>query len=101
MVSKPEFNFLNASLFQNVSIGIWDPGKYNASLSEWLSNPDFDLFTNYKKYMMKNPSADVNIIDPRSIWRLWNVLQEFTVENDVRKNPPTSGFIGTFPLLLS
>lgn len=48
--------------------------------------------------MMRQPDADVNIIDPRSIWRLWIALQDFTVENDVRKNPPTSGFIGEFSL---
>uniref|UniRef100_A0A336MV60 Beta-galactoside alpha-2,6-sialyltransferase 1 n=1 Tax=Culicoides sonorensis TaxID=179676 RepID=A0A336MV60_CULSO len=99
VVSKAQFNFLNASIFQNISIGIWDPGKYNASLSQWLSNPDFDLFTNYKAFMMRHPDADVNVIDPRSIWRLWNALQDYTIESVVRKNPPTSGFIGIALLL--
>lgn len=50
---------------------------------------------------MRQPSADVNIIDPRSIWRLWNALEDFTVQNDVRKNPPTSGFIGKFPVYIN
>lgn len=35
VVSKPEFDFLNVPIFKNISIGIWDPGKFNATLSDW------------------------------------------------------------------
>lgn len=43
--------------------------------------------------MMRNPDADVHMIDPNSVWSLWEALQDFT-KTPIRKNPPTSGFIG-------
>ncbi|CAM6031744.1 unnamed protein product, partial [Sphagnum compactum] len=98
VVSKSEFRFLEASMFQNVSIAAWDPGKYNATLNDWLAHPDFDLFTNYKQMMMRNSDADVHIIDPKSIWKLWEILRDFS-GHQIRKNPPTSGFIGIALLL--
>lgn len=35
VVTKPEFDFLGAPIFQNVTIAAWDSGKYNATLSDW------------------------------------------------------------------
>lgn len=63
-----------------------------------LSHPDYDLFTNYKEYMMRNPVADVHLLDPRSVWSLWEALQDFSGDK-IRRNPPTSGFIGIALLL--
>lgn len=65
VVSKSSFNFLNSSLFKNISMVAWDPANINATLTEWFQSPDFDLFTNYQKFMMENPMADFHIIDPR------------------------------------
>lgn len=116
VVSKPEFNFINSSMFQNISIAAWDPGKFNSSLEDWLvyfseylflshnhtgdsyffirlSSPDFNLFENYKLFMERYPIADFHLVDPRSIWRLWAFLQRYSSVN-IRWNPPSSGFIG-------
>lgn len=97
-MSKSEFDFLNSEMFQNISLAAWDPGKFNQSLSKWLKTPDFDLFTNYKLFIKKNPKANLHLIDPRSIWRLWEALQEFSGYK-IRTNPPSSGFLGIALLL--
>lgn len=98
MVSKPEFNFLESPLFQNISLAAWDPGKFNESLEQWVAKPDFDLFTNYQKFMEKNPGADFHLIDPRSLWSLWQVLQDYT-NASIPRNPPSSGFVGIAMML--
>lgn len=98
MVSKPEFNFLESPLFKNISLAAWDPGKFNETLEEWQQKPDFDIFTNYQKFMEKTPSADFHLIDPRSLWSLWKVLQDFS-KISIPRNPPSSGFIGIAMLL--
>lgn len=61
-----------------------------------MEKPDFDLFTNYAKYLELYPDSDFHLIDPRSIWKLWEVLQDFS-NTGIRKNPPSSGFLGEFP----
>lgn len=48
--------------------------------------------------MEKNPSADFHLIDPRSLWSLWKVLQDFS-KTSIPRNPPSSGFIGIAMLL--
>uniref|UniRef100_A0A182RJH7 Beta-galactoside alpha-2,6-sialyltransferase 1 n=1 Tax=Anopheles funestus TaxID=62324 RepID=A0A182RJH7_ANOFN len=93
VVTKPEYRLLTAPLFRNVTIAAWDPGKYEQSLPEWLATPDFNLFENFKKFRSNHPQSNFHIIDPRSIWRAWTALQDLT-QTPIRKNPPTSGFIG-------
>lgn len=34
VVSKPEFDFLNSPLYQNITLIVWDPSKYHGSLEE-------------------------------------------------------------------
>lgn len=99
VVSKPEYGFLNNSLFANISIAAWDPGNNNATLSDWIEKPDFDLFTNYNMFMGNHPHADAHLIDPRSLWRLWTALQSHFPQRSIRRNPPSSGFIGIALLL--
>lgn len=96
VISKPEFDFLNNPLFRNVSIAAWDPGRYNASLGEWIRSPDYDMFTNYKRYMAELGAEEANahLIDPRSLWKLWESLQSHFSDKKIRRNPPSSGFIG-------
>lgn len=80
-------------IFQNITIAAWDPGKYNLTLKDWLNNADFNLFTNYEIYRKKYPKSNAYLVDPNSIWKLWQQLQLFT-NIFIRKNPPSSGFIG-------
>lgn len=98
MVSKAEFDFLKNPLFKNVSLAAWDPGKFNETLEQWLAKPDFDIFTNYQKFMEADANADFHLIDPRSLWSLWKVLQDYS-NVPIPRNPPTSGFIGIALLL--
>ncbi|CRK95040.1 CLUMA_CG008523, isoform A [Clunio marinus] len=98
VVSKAEFNFLESKLFKNISLAAWDPGKFNETLEQWQAKPDFDLFTNYRKFMESNPNADFHLIDPRSLWDLWKVLQHFS-NDSIPRNPPSSGFIGIAMML--
>ncbi|XP_053672195.1 beta-galactoside alpha-2,6-sialyltransferase 2 [Anopheles nili] len=93
VVTKPDFRLLTATLFRNITIAAWDPGKFEQTLAEWLASPDFNLFENFKKFRTNHPQANFHIIDPRSIWRAWTALQDLT-QSPIRKNPPTSGFIG-------
>lgn len=94
MVTKPHFNFTHAPIFQNVTIAAWDPGKYNTSLREWRASADYDLFSNYAIYRRNYPKSRAFLIDPHSVWRLWQSLQTFVGRRPIRKNPPSSGFIG-------
>ncbi len=34
ILSKPQFDFANSSLYQNVSLLVWDPSRYNATLEQ-------------------------------------------------------------------
>lgn len=94
VVSKPAFDFLNNPLFRNVTIAAWDPGRYNATLSAWIAEPDFAMFDNYKRFMAEQPEANAHLIDPRSLWKLWESLQSYFPQQMIRQNPPSSGFVG-------
>lgn len=94
VVSKSKFDFLNNPLFRNITIAAWDPGRYNATLNEWIQSPDYDMFANFKRFMQEQPEASAHLIDPRSLWRLWESLQSYYPGQKIRQNPPSSGFVG-------
>lgn len=94
VVTKPEFDFAHAPIFRNVTIAAWDPGRYNGTLEDWLTSADYDLFTNYEIYRRRYPKSRAFLIDPHSVWRLWQSLQMFAGNRAIRRNPPSSGFIG-------
>ncbi|XP_041974469.1 beta-galactoside alpha-2,6-sialyltransferase 2 [Aricia agestis] len=93
VVTKPEFRFLDDALYRDVSILIWDPANYSSNLEDWYQYPDFPLFPVYKRLLEQRRSADVHLLNPQVLWRLWAVLQDFSPYR-LRKNPPSSGFIG-------
>lgn len=96
VVTKPEFDFAHAPIFRNVTIAAWDPGRYNGTLEDWLTSADYDLFTNYEIYRRRYPKSRAFLIDPHSVWRLWQSLQMFAGNRAIRRNPPSSGFIGEY-----
>lgn len=65
----------------------------------WYNKPDFDLFTNYQRFMEKNVNADFHLINPRTLWSLWQILQYHFSGISIPRNPPSSGFIGIAMLL--
>ncbi|KAJ8734068.1 hypothetical protein PYW07_014619 [Mythimna separata] len=93
VVAKPEFNFLDNPLFRDVSILVWDPANYSSTLEDWYHYPDYPLFPVYKKLLERNHNADVHLLNPQVLWSLWSVLQD-TSPYRLRRNPPSSGFIG-------
>ncbi|XP_034823924.1 beta-galactoside alpha-2,6-sialyltransferase 2 isoform X1 [Maniola hyperantus] len=93
VVTKPEFNFLEDSLYKNISILIWDPANYSSTLEEWYLHPDFPVFSIYKRLLERRGTADVHLLNPRVLWDLWEVLQDSSAYR-LRRNPPSSGFIG-------
>ncbi|XP_026726043.1 beta-galactoside alpha-2,6-sialyltransferase 2 [Trichoplusia ni] len=93
VVAKPEFKFLENPLFQKVSILIWDPANYSSTLDDWYQHPDYPLFPVYKKLLELRKDSDVHLLNPQVLWALWAVLQD-TSPYRLRRNPPSSGFIG-------
>ncbi|XP_075235729.1 beta-galactoside-a-2,6-sialyltransferase [Lycorma delicatula] len=98
VLSKPEFNFLNSPLYKDIKLVAWDPSNYTSTLKQWLKDPDFDVFSPYIKHRDSSPETNFHLIDPRDLWRLWNFLQAHTSVR-IRKNPPSSGFLGLALLL--
>ncbi|AST09356.1 hypothetical protein Murmansk-161 [Murmansk poxvirus] len=69
------------------NIAVWDPSKYNENITSWLTNPEFNFFP-----ILRN-KKDYDIISPKFIWKLWDVIQSYHPEK-IQPNPPSSGFIG-------
>lgn len=95
VVTKPEYNFLHSELYRNINILAWDPCSYNCTLREWYNNPDFNLFPVYVQFKKKHPKSKFFLLDPRSLWNLWDYLQGNS-PNRLRRNPPSSGFLGSY-----
>ncbi|KAJ3654917.1 hypothetical protein Zmor_014069 [Zophobas morio] len=98
VVTRKEFNFLESDIYKNVTIVAWDPSNYKASLDEWLEKPEFNLFPAYVEYKKKNDKARFFLINPQSLWELWDFLQNNS-PNRLRRNPLSSGFLGLGILL--
>lgn len=98
VVSKPEFEFLHSDMYRNITLLAWDPSNYSSSLEEWVAAPQFDLFKNYFAFKKAHSKAKFFLVDPRSVWRLWDFLQSNS-PSMLRRNPPSSGFLGLSILL--
>ena len=98
VVGKPEFGFLDdrhsKHLYANTPILVWDPCDYNSTLEEWYTSPDFPFFETYFKKRLMRPDAEVHLLDPRSLWSIWNWLQSLHPNSILLPNPPSSGFLG-------
>ncbi|KAG5893484.1 hypothetical protein JTB14_010535 [Gonioctena quinquepunctata] len=98
VVTKQQFNFLKSPLYKNVTIVAWDPSNYTSSIDDWLENPEFNLFPNYMAFRKNDPKSRVFLLNPRSVWDLWDFLQDNS-PGRLRRNPPSSGFLGLRLLL--
>ncbi|XP_015921292.1 beta-galactoside alpha-2,6-sialyltransferase 2 isoform X2 [Parasteatoda tepidariorum] len=92
VVSKPEFDFLNSPLYQNITLIVWDPSKYHGSLEEWYKKPDFDLFSSYWLHRQIYPDQQFYILHPDALWAAWDFIQSNTAVH-IEPNPPSSGFL--------
>ncbi|XP_025830591.1 beta-galactoside alpha-2,6-sialyltransferase 1, partial [Agrilus planipennis] len=96
VVSKE--GFLQSKLFENVTLVVWDPSNYTSTLEDWYHHPEHQFFTNYRKYKTKFLKSRFFIVNPKSLWDLWTFLQSSMIYR-IRKNPPSSGFLGISILL--
>ncbi|CAG9768976.1 unnamed protein product [Ceutorhynchus assimilis] len=98
VVTKPEFNFLQSPLYKNVTLVLWDPSNYSGSLQDWFKNPEYNLFNNFVQYRKQEAKPRVYLLNPLTIWDVWDFLQRNS-PGRLRKNPPSSGFLGLRLLL--
>ncbi|XP_050302266.1 beta-galactoside alpha-2,6-sialyltransferase 2 [Anthonomus grandis grandis] len=98
VVTKPQYHFLTSNLYKNITLVLWDPSNYSSSLEEWLKNPEYDLFRNFMQYRRQEDKPRIFLVNPLTIWDLWDFLQR-NVQGRLRKNPPSSGFLGLRLLL--
>lgn len=98
VVSKEIYNFLEDDLYKNMTLVAWDPSNYTSYLDDWLRKPEYNLFPNYIEHRKKVEKSRFYILDPRSLWKLWDFLQKNS-HSRLRKNPPSSGFLGMVLLL--
>lgn len=97
VVTRKEFNFLESDIYKNITIVAWDPSNYKASLDEWLEKPEFNLFPTYVEYKKRYDKARFFLINPQSLWELWDFLQDNSPTR-LRRNPLSSGFLGWYLL---
>lgn len=99
VVTKPRFNFLTSDLYTNITILVWDPSNYSASLVDWYHHPEYPFWDNFKQFRMDHPRTKLFLLNPQSLWSIWNFLQSNSLSR-LRNNPPSSGFLGMTNLIL-
>ncbi|XP_068586985.1 beta-galactoside alpha-2,6-sialyltransferase 2-like isoform X2 [Cebidichthys violaceus] len=93
IVARPQHRFSSSSLYQDVTLLVWDPAQYSSNLTQWFQKPDFDLFSAYVERRRLRPEQPFYILHPDFIWTLWDLIQDNT-EDQIQPNPPSSGFTG-------
>ncbi|XP_070560247.1 beta-galactoside alpha-2,6-sialyltransferase 2-like [Ptychodera flava] len=84
-------------LDEDVPFVSWREGPYNANMHKWYTDGK-SVFCNYAKWHYMHPSQPVHILRLETIWRLWDVVQEFSDE-ELSEFPLTSGFLGIHLML--
>ncbi|XP_077985211.1 beta-galactoside alpha-2,6-sialyltransferase 1-like [Glandiceps talaboti] len=75
----------------------WREGPYNANMNKWYRDSQ-EFFCNYGRWHYKHPESPLYLIRLETLWKLWDIIQEFNVE-EVKSFPATSGFLGIHLLL--
>uniref|UniRef100_A0A665U3U8 Beta-galactoside alpha-2,6-sialyltransferase 1 n=1 Tax=Echeneis naucrates TaxID=173247 RepID=A0A665U3U8_ECHNA len=87
IVARPKHRFSSSSLYQDVTLLVWDPAPYSANLTQWFKTPDFDLFSPYVERRRIRPEQPFYILHPQFIWSLWDLIRDNT-EEPIQPNPP-------------
>lgn len=110
--SKTTIRIINSKFFTSSSFNIssltgeifltWDPFQY---VPPHRMHPvvksiksDFSIIDSYRKIRSNYPEKPFYMIDPYTVWRLYDELSLTTMKS-LPKTPPTSGFIGLSLLL--
>jgi hypothetical protein len=106
VVANPSFKFLDEShlsrvrLYSTSPVLVWDPSGYNATLEEWYGGgADFPFFQTYFSKRLMRPEDEVHLLQPQSLWSMWNWLQSES-KWPLMPNPPSSGFMGLVMAML-
>ncbi|XP_040204935.1 beta-galactoside alpha-2,6-sialyltransferase 1-like isoform X2 [Rana temporaria] len=61
--------------------------------SQWYAKPEYQFFDRYSQYRKQNPNQTFYILNPKTTWQLWDIVQENAPEN-IQPDPPSSGSLG-------
>ncbi|XP_077985566.1 beta-galactoside alpha-2,6-sialyltransferase 1-like [Glandiceps talaboti] len=75
----------------------WREGPYNGNMYKWYKDGQ-NFFCSYARWHYKHPESPVYVIRLETLWKVWDIIQEFSVE-ELKPFPSTSGFLGVHLLL--
>ncbi|XP_070560050.1 beta-galactoside alpha-2,6-sialyltransferase 2-like [Ptychodera flava] len=67
-------------------------GTYNGNIYQWVKRSKAFL-TGYMNLVADHPNQHIYVVNPVSLWRGWDVIQEF-YDKPLPNHIPSSGFIG-------
>ncbi|XP_075057789.1 beta-galactoside alpha-2,6-sialyltransferase 1-like [Mixophyes fleayi] len=92
IVTLPQYNFLDNPMYKKGILVMWDPAPYEADIHQ-VYKQEYQFLERYSKYRKQNPQQPFYILNPKSSWQLWNIIQENSPEL-IQPNPPSSGSLG-------
>lgn len=99
VLSDQKFN-ISSPIFKNQIIIVWDPYQFMSFDPSFDMNllgehprMDHDFYESFIKIKESDPYIKMYILDPRTVWDSWKLLQEST-QRRIPKTPPSSGFLG-------
>lgn len=102
--SDPNFN-ISSPVFKDQILIVWDPYQYMTfdpsfdmnliagNLEGVHPRMDHDFYNSFIRIREENPEAKMYILDPRTVWDSWKLIQETSFRR-IPKTPPSSGFLG-------
>ncbi|XP_073481945.1 beta-galactoside alpha-2,6-sialyltransferase 1-like [Aquarana catesbeiana] len=93
VIALSSYNFLNNPLYNKGILVMWDPAPYEADVHQWYAKPEYQFFDRYSQYCKQNPTQSFYILNPKTSWQLWDIVQENAPEN-IQPDPPSSGSLG-------
>lgn len=97
LLLKEKFNISSSDLYRTRLKFVWDASDYDSDHNKWF-NKSHRFFNSYKRVVQMFPNETFPILEPKTIWKSWDLLQS-TTSTTIPKNPPTSGFLGIIILL--
>ena len=97
LLLNDKFNISSSHLYRNRVKFVWDASDYSLDYNKWFKK-SHKFFESFKNVLKLFPNETFAILDPKLIWKSWDLLQSTTRIN-IPKNPPTSGFLGIIVLL--
>ncbi|XP_070560084.1 beta-galactoside alpha-2,6-sialyltransferase 2-like [Ptychodera flava] len=86
-------------MLKDTTLVIWKTtgGIYNGNLYQWMKRSK-TFITAYLKWTSDHPNNPMYVVNPVSLWRGWDVIQEFYNE-PLPPHTPSSGFVGVLLML--